>query len=156
MLSMGIWSTTKFKTFFSSLNKVSQYLYNRTCWNLLSSHSYKTSRTPCSNWIKHSLPHCSLNVRDCKNVPDCWIWRDGPIGWPARSPDPIACNFLCVVTYRIRFIKLKYAPWTNWATKNKGGIYTAVPRNFGKHRNESWSSPLGISKKSHVEVYYPS
>lgn len=40
-------------------------------------------------------PHWSLDLRDCldKHFSESWIWRDGRIRWPARSPDLTPCNF---------------------------------------------------------------
>ena len=42
-------------------------------------------------WIQHdgAPPHVSVVVRNHFNAvfPGCWIGREGPIPWPARSPD---------------------------------------------------------------------
>ncbi|CAL1291506.1 unnamed protein product [Larinioides sclopetarius] len=40
-------------------------------------------------------PHFSLSVRKALNgkYPDSWIGRDGPIPWPARSPDLTPLDF---------------------------------------------------------------
>ncbi|KAJ8942137.1 hypothetical protein NQ318_021645 [Aromia moschata] len=48
-------------------------------------------------WYLHdgAPPHFARQVRDFLNVecPNRWIGRNGPIHWPARSPDLTPCDF---------------------------------------------------------------
>ncbi|KAJ8962876.1 hypothetical protein NQ318_001284 [Aromia moschata] len=58
---------------------------------------WRTLRILRQTWCLHdgAPPHFARQVRDFLNVehPNRWIGRNGPIHWPARSPDLTPCDF---------------------------------------------------------------
>lgn len=76
---------------FSLLKEVSQELY---VYLDMLEHFTLTRHSNVHIPVDDAPRHLSMNVRDSleKISPERWIGRDGPIGWPASSPDLTLCD----------------------------------------------------------------
>ena len=64
-------------------------------------------------------PHWGLNVREFLNTqfPDRWIGRNGPIHWPARSPDLTPLDYFLWAISKTLFTRIDPSTIKNYRTR---------------------------------------